>query len=273
MARAFTKNVANYGKLGVNVIGPLLNGAAKLSFHAWINGTSFTTGAYDNVVLAVVISGGNTGVWMNVGAAGHTLLIGGRSKAADSFQQRITTATLSTSTWTSIGGVLNFAAGTITPYLAGSADNSGAATFGSTTYVQGTPTGSANDAIGYDGNGSGPSATAIQVAGNLAEVSIWTDDIAANGFAALAKGVRPHRLLPGKLTCYWPLWGLASPEVELVNNKVLTFTGTVSQANHAPLTTFTRKTRTSPDSAAAIVAGRPKLPQVISPPVPVLALA
>ncbi len=97
--------------------------------------------------------------------------------------------------------------------------------------------------------------------GSLAEWTVWSVDLTANEVAALALGGRPHRVRPASLTGYWPLWGLTSPEPDLSGNANNgTLTGTAF-ATHAPLTPFTKKTRSQVEPAAS--AGSVLIPRLL----------
>lgn len=101
-------------------------------------------------------------------------------------------------------------------------------------------------------------------AGLIAEATLWNAALVDEEIAALATGVRPHKVRPGNLVGYWPLFGLASPEPDLSGlGQSMTLgggAGAPSAANHAPLTPFTPKARTQPLLAAA--ASGILLPQV-----------
>ena len=107
--------------------------------------------------------------------------------------------------------------------------------------------------------------------GRLAEAAIHTAALSAGEMLALSRGVRPTRVRPQSLAGYWPLWGLSSPEPDLsgsANNGTLHGT---SQADHAPLTLFTRKARGAVEPAAS--AGPvliPRLLVALPPPSPAL---
>jgi len=102
--------------------------------------------------------------------------------------------------------------------------------------------------------------------GSLAEVGIWNVVLTINELRALAGGVLvpfggalPYRVRPSALLAYLPLWGFASPEIDLSGNgHTGTLTGT-SAANHAPVTLFTPKDRTPVDVTAAVIVPAPPL--------------
>jgi hypothetical protein len=75
----------------------------------------------------------------------------------------------------------------------------------------------------------------------IAEAALWNVALTASEITALAAGVRPSRVRPGALKGYWPLFGLGSYEPDLSgkgNNGTLIGT---SYANHAPVTTFSKR--------------------------------
>jgi len=85
--------------------------------------------------------------------------------------------------------------------------------------------------------------------GRLAEVGLWNVALSENEVVALSRGVLPWQIRPSALVGYWPVWGLHSPEIDLSNqNNSLTVggTGTPARTDHAPVTTFTRKSASVP---------------------------
>jgi hypothetical protein len=98
--------------------------------------------------------------------------------------------------------------------------------------------------------------------GSIAEVGIWNVALTAAEIAALATGVQPRYVRPGSLVAYYPLWGLSGSSTEpdlsgSANN--LTLTGSPTQANHGPVTRFTRKDRGMIDQGAPAAPIRPPL--------------
>lgn len=74
--------------------------------------------------------------------------------------------------------------------------------------------------------------------GTMAEVACWSAALSDGEVAGLASGVPAFRVLPASLVFYVPLWGIASPEIDLVNSGLTwTLTGTAA-ANHAPVAPF-----------------------------------
>lgn len=230
MARDFTKNASNYMSLGVNQVQPLINGASAISIHALVNLDSFNTGANDNRIITIGVANNLAGIIMEVvgGAGAEVLKIAGRSVSTDSLQSKSATTVVTTSVWHSIGGVLNIGGDTITPYYEGTAEGSGAVTFGNATWTNGTPT--QLDTIGA--GQTAPVATVIQTDGRIAELALWKADIGASGFSLLKKGSSPLKINPTNLILYWPLLGTSSPEVDMASGKNGTITGTIDATTH-----------------------------------------
>lgn len=230
MARDFTKNLSNGIDLGNNQISALVNGASALSFHAWFYPDTYSAGANDNRLLGFRISSGGTGGMFGVDGSGanKVMRVGGRSDSADGFQARSGTTNITTGAWHNGGGVIDFAADTITPYFEGAAEGGGAVTFANSTYVNGTP--GNTEAIGADvGN---PGLTEPQWDGLIAEVAVWIGDIGAAGFATLNKGFSPLFVRPDLLVCYFPLFGEGATERDRISGLTGTIEGTVAKANH-----------------------------------------
>jgi hypothetical protein len=230
MARFFTKDVSNYVSLGAAAIGPLIDGAAAISVHAWVRPSALSNPAGNNRVLSVKNGNGSgkTGLVLSMGnnTAGPVLRVVARSSDADTDQVKASTTALTAGNWWSIGAVADFSAGTLTPFLNGIAEGGGAATFGSATYVKGV-VGTQEDLIGT--NISPPSQTGPIWPGDLAEIAIWRSDIGASGFAALKSGYSAALISARTLVFHLPLWGRSLPEPEFRNGKTAqVFGATVS---------------------------------------------
>jgi hypothetical protein len=234
VARDFSKDAANYMTIGVDALSPVIAGASAVSMHGWAHPDTFTATANFNRLISVTINSTSAGLVLSIhNGTTAVVRVGARSATADAFQTGNGTSAVSTGAWSSIGGVVNYGAATITPYYNGAAEGGGAVTFGSATYADdGTPTGS--DMVGSDN--AAPTASAC-FDGRLAEVAIWTADIGASGFAALAKGVSALAVRPDALVFYMPLVGKYSPERDIVGGKSGTITGTVAGAAHPRLYT------------------------------------
>jgi hypothetical protein len=141
----------------------------------------------------------------------------------------------------------------------------------------GTAGGTLNSAQTYTGNPGAISPTTWDLArdpgGNLlldgfiAEAAIWNASLILPELDALLAGVPPHCVRPQALVGYWPLWGLQSPEPDLSGNaNNMTLTGSPPQANHAPVTLFTRKARTAVEPAGTAGSVRIQRPVISLPP-------
>lgn len=249
MARDFSKNLSNYMQVGTDVINQLLSGAGAISAHVHVyydTLSSVLAGSDD--LLYVPINGTSSGLHLLLtGTAGaEKLRVQGRSQTADAVQLRTATTTITTGSWWRLGGVLNIASDVITPYVNGSAESSGAVTFGAATYTPGTPTA----AEGIGNAISAVSSTQRQVDGRMGEVAIWLSDIGAAGFAMLAAGVSALMISPSTLIFYMPMLGYASPEIDVISAKSGTITGTVAKAEHPRIINPTRHFWFPPIAAA-----------------------
>lgn len=253
MARDFSKNGSNYMTLGVNAVGPLLNGAAKISVHAWVYADTFDTGTNENRILTIINNTGSvSGVVLCVtDSAGSKLLrAGARSVSTDGFQARNATTVITTGAWHSVGAVYDIAGDVITPYYEGVAEGGGAVTFGNATYTQGSPGVADTDGIGKGGSDT-IAVTTIQWDGRIAELAIWTDDVGVSNFAALAKGFSPLLVRPDVITDFWPLIGNYSPETDIISGKNGTIAGTIAKADHPRIIYPSRPQIRFPGAAAA----------------------
>lgn len=71
--------------------------------------------------------------------------------------------------------------------------------------------------------------------GRLAEVGVWNVALSDEEVASLATGVSPLLVRPHALVSYVPVFGRASPEVDMVRADTLTVTGTAPVAPHPPI--------------------------------------
>jgi hypothetical protein len=233
VSRDFNKNTANYINLPVNAIGSLLDGAGAMSWHCWFLADSLSTGNIGfNVLFAALINdtGPASGIIANIGhdGANHVLRTGGRSQQADSFQSKTTTATFSISTWYAVGGVLDFAGDTVTPYVNGAADGGGAVTFGASAYTNSVTT--LIDPVGYGSSATGtPSSTSSMFDGAMGELAIWNAALTAADMASLADGMSPLLVRPSGLVIYLPF---VRGDQEWISGKTATTNGTVGVRGH-----------------------------------------
>lgn len=207
MARSFT--AASSQKLAVGANGPT---GGTFSIFAWLNGTVNDSGYH------TIYNDGSHGWWMFSGKLDWV----GTSELRGS--NILTNGQWTHCGWTSDGTTLN-------GYFAGALDPSG-------SVGQTLPTG-ANTGIGGH--------TSEYWDGQIAELAIWNAVLTANEITALAAGVLPWDVRPGSLTWYTPIWGLHSPEINLVQGAFYpTLSNAPPQANHAPVTTITKKARAAP---------------------------
>ena len=135
----------DYVSFGINAFGSGLNGATAISFAAWIKYTALIGAAntYGNVIFTNRLSLDGAGIWLNirsdVGQSGK-LLVGGRSRSSDAFQEATSTQVIAAGSWTHIAGVLDYTAKTVTTYINGVATAASSLSFGSNTYTNSTGT-------------------------------------------------------------------------------------------------------------------------------------
>lgn len=228
MARTFTKNQSNYLSLGIGTLGGLLSGAEAVSVSAWIRYATLDTASNSNRVISGYTTATSLGLRVMVNSDG-TLHVGARAQPADAYVAMISTATIAALVWAHVGGVLNFAAGTITPYVGGAASGGGAVTFGATSYTPGLPTGP--DSIGSTIEAGGPTETRFQWDGQIGHVAIWRGALSAAEMAALASRINPLRVRTPALVGYWPLDYSGATEPNLAGGTGLgTITGSLPYA-------------------------------------------
>lgn len=90
--------------------------------------------------------------------------------------------------------------------------------------------------------------------GSLAEIAFWSSALTPNEINSLVRGAATYSVRPNSLLAYWPMWGLASPEVELGGGRnSLTLANTPTKSNHAPITLWTPKRSSSLILTASVV--------------------
>lgn len=249
MARDFTKNTSNLMNIGADVVGPLINGAASVSFHCFGTFDSFDTGTNDNAVYHSALGSSLSNILVMI-SGGSVLRIGGRSEAGDSFQSADSTTTITTGSLWSLGAVLNFAGDKIRIYVNGTQEADTTVTFGGSTYTH-TTASAGTDRIGARVT-TPLTLTSDQTDGRISEVAIWSTDIGSAAFASLADGYAAPLVAPPKLlVVYFPLLGNSSPEPDLRNSKSGTITGTIAKADHPRILYGRRRDRLAETPAAA----------------------
>lgn len=75
-------------------------------------------------------------------------------------------------------------------------------------------------------------------AGDIGEVCIWSEALTDDEVLSLYRGVNPMRMRPLSIIGYWPVWGWASPEINVVGAKSMTLSGAPSATYGCPVSTF-----------------------------------
>jgi hypothetical protein len=236
MARDFVKASGNFLGLGAGTGNALLNGAARISLHAWIRPDSFDTGSqFQNDIIAFYVNGTSHGVLLNVNASATNpngrLRIQCQPESSEGFEVREGGTDIVAGNQYAAGASIDLTGDRMDVYLDGVNDGGGAEAFTATAYTPGSP--ARDDAIGAD-RGSGTPSQTSQFDGRIAEVAVWTEDIGSDGFAQLAKGFSPLLVRPEALVFYMPLLGFGAdgPEIDLAGGYAGTITGTIAIADH-----------------------------------------
>ena len=140
--------------LGDGTFNVAMSGASGITLEAWAYFNSFNGSA--GIIILFYQSGTAVGGKF-IFSVGSTVQIGGRSTSTDAFQFLNAASGIGTGTWAYVVGVLDFGpgGGSITIYVNGAVSASGSATFGSSTYVPGSPTAGFFDAAGASQNAGG----------------------------------------------------------------------------------------------------------------------
>lgn len=188
--------------------------AAPATIAAWVYKTSTAIG-------------GVAGVTKNSNNATFRVYVDASSKVVATHYNgttvgaAVTTASVSTNTWTHVAAVFNTTASR-------SAFLNGANKVTNTTSVTGALTFD-RTLLGALGN---TSSVGSPLAGYLAEVAMWDIALSDADIAVLATGVSPLAMHPEAIVAYWPLVGGNSPETNVVSTATLTITGSLSAAAH-----------------------------------------
>lgn len=235
MARLFTDaDIANYLTFGLNKIGPLINGAAKVSFHIWVNMVEYnTTGAFDNRLINVRMNGQTSLTVGFNGTDSNKIRASGRSVVTDGLQTIGGATANTTGEWISVGGVFNYTGDSIRVYRNGVEDGSGSVTFGNSSYTDSADA-STQDCIMLN-SVCPPTVVAHLLDGYAAEVALWTDDIGTSGFLQLSKKFSPLLVRPDALVLYDKIIGKETTEIDIISKINLTVNGTVAAADHPPI--------------------------------------
>lgn len=256
MARDLLKILGTYIEFGLGAIGPVLNGAAKISVHAVVTGDTFSSAsANDNRIFGVIIDGVNTtGLTLcvdNLTSIGNPVLrLGARSQAADGFQATNGTTVLAAGTSYIVGGVVDISGDAIRVYVNGVQETSTAVTFGAASYTHGTPS-SKVDSV------SDSASAFLCWDGSVAELAMWVSDIGSNGFAILGQRYDPRVVDFENMVFYCPLLGVQDPEPELISRKSGTIVVAAASLPHpAVIRRGSSDTSFASAAAAAAATGR-----------------
>lgn len=237
MAIAVVKTIGDGLTLPAGTIGARLNGFTAMTMHLWGWFNSFDVADSPNAdaCFRIAVGGATTGLGMNVdgggGGANNKHQVNARSRTADALTQKETTTNIAASVWNSLGGVVDFTGGTVFPWLNGITQGGGAATFGSATYANVSPTD-----VERISNSNG--ATTQAVDGKICEVAIWKAALTDGEMVALSKGYSALLVRPQSLVFYAPLWGRATNEPDLVNTSTITkvnTSGNIVFTDHPPI--------------------------------------
>ena len=226
MARRFDGTTGDYILLGINSIGPLLDGAGAVTVAARYNQDNAAEASEYLYYVASLTGWAVMALYVN---SSNKAVIGGRARYNTTWREKASTGSPSAGSWNTLVGVLDYANDNIYIYLNGTRESSLSVTFGGTSYTHDTSTRD-DDCLGIaDSNG-----LTAPVDGNMAEVAIWAGDIGLPNMAAFNAGVCPLLIFPSTLICYWPLTGRTSPEIELISRKTGAVTGAAAVA-HPPV--------------------------------------
>jgi hypothetical protein len=184
---------SDYFQLGLNAIGSRINGAAGVAVAGWVYRTG--TAAQEYILAEVTSATSSTAVLL--GFAAGKITAAGRSQVGDSFNSVNGATTVPLSTWVHVVGVVNFSANTLSVYLNGILDATGAATFGSTTFIN-SASSTQQSCIGIFPDLTRP------VLGKCAEVAIWNVVISNRQIMELASARSPLGL-GTRPVIYFPL--------------------------------------------------------------------
>lgn len=224
-ARTFTKNTANYMSCGTSGLGTILSGLSVFSVAARVRvGAGFSAGVNDNNILGIINSGTTGGFALSIDGTGPKLRCSSRSVSTDARQALTATTVLTTGIDYYVGVVVNIGAKTLTLYVNGVSDGAASGlAYANATWTLGTPTD--NDAVG--GFQAPPTATTVQLDGEISQVAIWNTDLSAADFATLAGGTAADGVKAANIRWYLKIDGLSSPELPTVGTPQGTIAGSL----------------------------------------------
>lgn len=233
MSRNFTQNLSNLMQMPSGT-ATLLNGANAVTGSIWGYPRGIANISVANFMLGIPSSTtGAEGFGMSLygGSTGGRprLRVRGRMASGDDNVMQHS-AVLSLNAWHHFCGVFDPSGDELVAGLDGALETL-PKTYTGTTVV--TPGSSDESRIGCSMN-EPPASSDLQFDGLLAHVAVWTVRLDDRELIALSTGVSPLLVRPQSLVLYWPLWGRHSPEIELINGKHATITGTIDPGEHEP---------------------------------------
>lgn len=231
MARDFTKSTSNVMQGGC-LLEPIV-GFSAMSFHAWVISDTITSSAVTNNGIYKVewISAVPFYVGIDSTGADKLYVICVSDDSVDTPQIAIS-STFSTSSWTSVGIVIDYAAQTVKLYRNGVL-NGGTQ---SVTFNSNVLTNLDGSVVGYVGMYDN-SSTANHWDGGIAEIAFWKTALTADDFIGLYKGFCPLNVKSSNLVSYNPMIGKSSDEIDLLdyNQYFYTVTGSIPARAHPPV--------------------------------------
>lgn len=178
------------------IYGTAVAFAGQVTIVAWVN----PSGTGKRCLFGAGIDSTSSGVDFGVNASGQ-VYAGGRSQAADTFQEVAGATTLSNGTWYHLAAVIDYASDTISLYVDGVLDNSGSetVTFGVSAFALGSPTSKAK--IGAN------NVNTVHFAGSAADLAVFPRELSTDELAELVAGGRPDNITGNEPVLYWPLDG------------------------------------------------------------------
>jgi len=197
MARAFSSASSQYGEL----TGTFPN--VPLTMACWFNRSA----AQAQVIMAVGTgaNGSRAGTWLDAG--NYSNFVVSNSTGSVTSNVAITTATTA-GVWYHLVGVTSSTTSRLA-YLNGTASSTA-----TTSVTMDTP-----DYIDL-GTRTVGGTKAAYFSGRLADCAVWDAALTQDEVTSLYKGMSPLHIRPANLKFYAPLWGNASPEINLCGGTV-----------------------------------------------------
>src|SRR3989344_3197011 len=162
--------------MGVNAIGPDINGASAITVCGWVK---LDTAPSDGAALFASFAGGGS-TMIDIGFKSTLLAyVAGRSQTTDAYQQVNGVTAISLNTWAFVCGVWDYPNDKIFVYLNSILNNSGTVTFGATTYTH------TNATVGSDSISFNDASTLVD--GLIDDVRVYNRVLSADEIKRLYK--------------------------------------------------------------------------------------